>query len=194
MANGKIISIDGMGGDHAPRIVVEGLELFAQRRADLQFLLHGDEAQLKALLANAPTAAPRTTVRHTDKTISMDAKPAEAVRRGKGSSMWNAIEAVKNGEAIAAVSAGNTGALMGLATLVLRTLPGIDRPAIAAVLPTSKRPVVVLDLGANVDCSDDNLVQFAVMGEVFSRVILDVAKPRVALLNIGTEEDRKSVV
>ena len=120
MANGKIISIDGMGGDHAPRIVVEGLERFAQRRRDLNFLLHGNETQLAPLMAKAPTAAARTTIRHTDKMISMDAKPADAVRRGKGSSMWNAIESVKNGEAMAAVSAGNTGALMGQSMLILK--------------------------------------------------------------------------
>jgi glycerol-3-phosphate acyltransferase PlsX len=99
-----------------------------------------------------------------------------------------AIDAVKAGTAAAAVSAGNTGALMGMATVVLRTLPGIDRPAIAAILPTRRTPVITLDLGANVECTDDNLVQFAVMGEVFARVILSVPKPRVALLNIGTEE------
>lgn len=188
MANGKIISIDGMGGDHAPRIVVEGLELFAQRRADLQFLLHGDEAQLKALLANAPTAAPRTTVRHTDKTISMDAKPAEAVRRGKGSSMWNAIEAVKNGEAIAAVSAGNTGALMGQAMMILRKVDGLERPALAASLPSRVGPVAMLDLGADIAATAEQLVEFAIMGQAFARVVNGVANPRVALLNIGSEE------
>src|SRR5690348_5546464 len=109
MADRKVISIDGMGGDHAPGIVVDGLERFAKSRPDLHFLLHGDEAKLKPLLANAPTAASRTTIAHTDKFIAMDAKPGQAVRRGKGSSMWNAIESVKNGDAIAAVSAGNTG-------------------------------------------------------------------------------------
>ena len=188
MANGKIISIDGMGGDHAPRIVVEGLERFAQRRSDLQFLLHGDEAQLKALLASAPTAAPRTTIRHTDKMISMDAKPAEAVRRGKGSSMWNAIEAVKNGEAIAAVSAGNTGALMGQSMLILKKAEGVERPALAASLPSRVGPVAMLDLGADIAATAEQLVEFAIMGQAFARVVNGVANPRVALLNIGSEE------
>ena len=106
MGDRKVISIDGMGGDNAPGIVVEGLERFAKTRGDLHFLLHGDEAKLKPLLASAPTASPRTEIRHTPTSIAMDAKPGHAVRRGKGSSMWNAIESVKNGEAIAAVSAG----------------------------------------------------------------------------------------
>lgn len=188
MANGKIISIDGMGGDHAPRIVVEGLERFAQRRADLQFLLHGDEAQLKALLANAPTAAQRTTIRHTDKMISMDAKPADAVRRGKGSSMWNAIEAVKNGEAIAAVSAGNTGALMGQAMMILKKAEGVERPALAASWPTRNGVCAMLDLGADIAATAEQLVEFAIMGQAFARVVNGVANPRVALLNIGSEE------
>ena len=188
MANGKIISIDGMGGDHAPRIVVEGLERFAQRRADLQFLLHGDETQLKALLASAPAAASRTTIRHTDKMISMDAKPADAVRRGKGSSMWNAIEAVKNGEAIAAVSAGNTGALMGQSMLILKKAEGVERPALAASWPTRNGVCAMLDLGADIAATAEQLVEFAIMGQAFARVVNGVANPRVALLNIGSEE------
>ena len=188
MANGKIISIDGMGGDHAPRIVVEGLERFAQRRGDLQFLLHGDEAQLKPLMAKAPTAAPRTAIRHTEKFIAMDAKPADAVRRGKGSSMWNAIEAVKNGEAIAAVSAGNTGALMGQAMFILKRAEGVERPALAGSWPTRAGPCAMLDLGADIAATAEQLVEFAIMGQAFARVVNGVANPRVALLNIGSEE------
>ena len=188
MANGKIISIDGMGGDHAPRIVVEGLELFAQRRADLQFLLHGDETKLKPLMAKAPAAAQRTTIRHTDKSIAMDAKPADAVRRGKGSSMWNAIEAVKNGEAVAAVSAGNTGALMGQAMFILKRAEGVERPALAGSWPTRAGPCAMLDLGADIAATAEQLVEFAIMGQAFARVVNGVAQPRVALLNIGSEE------
>jgi glycerol-3-phosphate acyltransferase PlsX len=112
MADRKIISIDGMGGDHAPRIVVEGLERFAKAHPGFSYLLHGDEAELKPLLEKAPTAAPHSTIRHTDKRVAMDAKPSQMLRQGKGTSMWNAIESVKAGEAVAAVSAGNTGALM----------------------------------------------------------------------------------
>ena len=188
MANGKIISIDGMGGDHAPRIVVEGLERFAQRRRDLNFLLHGDETQLAPLMAKAPTAAARTTIRHTDKMISMDAKPADAVRRGKGSSMWNAIESVKNGEAMAAVSAGNTGALMGQSMLILKKAEGVERPALAASWPTRTGVCAMLDLGADIAATAEQLVEFAIMGQAFARVVNGVANPRVALLNIGSEE------
>ncbi len=188
MADRKIISIDGMGGDNAPGVVIEGLELFAQRRADLHFMLHGDEAQLKALLAKAPSAAPRTEIRHTDKKIAMDAKPSEAMRRGKGSSMWNAIEAVKNGEAMAAVSAGNTGALMAQAMFILRKVDGVERPALAASWPTRSGPCAMLDLGADIAATAEQLVEFAIMGQAFSRVVNGVANPRVALLNIGTEE------
>jgi len=188
MANGKIISIDGMGGDHAPRIVVEGLERFAQRRGDLQFLLHGDETKLTPLMAKAPMAAARTTIRHTEKFIAMDAKPAEAVRRGKGSSMWNAIEAVKNGEAIAAVSAGNTGALMGQSMLILKKAEGVERPALAASWPTRTGVCAMLDLGADIAATAEQLVEFAIMGQAFARVVNGVANPRVGLLNIGSEE------
>ena len=188
MANGKIISIDGMGGDHAPRIVVEGLERFAQRRRDLNFLLHGNETQLAPLMAKAPTAAARTTIRHTDKMISMDAKPADAVRRGKGSSMWNAIESVKNGEAMAAVSAGNTGALMGQSMLILKKAEGVERPALAASWPTRTGVCAMLDLGADIAATAEQLVEFAIMGQAFARVVNGVANPRVALLNIGSED------
>ena len=138
MADRKIISIDGMGGDNAPRIVVEGMERIAQSHPHLDFLVHGDEAQLKALLTRAPTAAPRVTIRHTDKSVAMDAKPSQMLRQGKGTSMWNAIEAVKSGEAVAAVSAGNTGALMALSMFILRKVEGVHRPALVGSWPTRK--------------------------------------------------------
>jgi len=188
MADRKIISIDGMGGDHAPGIVVEGLERFAQRRADLHFLLHGDEAKLKPLLALAPTAAPRTEIRHTEKNIAMDDKPAQMLRRGKGSSMWNAIEAVKSGEAIAAVSAGNTGALMALSMFILRKVEGIHRPALVASWPTRTGVCAVLDLGADIAADAEQLVDFAIMGVAFARAVNGIPNPKVALLNIGSEE------
>lgn len=183
-----VIALDGMGGDAAPGIVVDGAAIVLKEHPDLRFLMFGDEARIRPLLEASPAVAAQIELRHTPDAVAADAKPSTAVRQGRRSSMRLAIDAVKDGSAAAAVSAGNTGALMGMATLVLRTLPGIDRPAIAAILPTRKQPVVVLDLGANVECTDDNLVQFAVMGEVFARVILAVTKPRVALLNIGTEE------
>ncbi len=182
------IALDGMGGDAAPGIVVDGAERALSGHPDLSFILYGDEARLRPLLAAHPRLAARCVLRHTPDSVATDAKPSLALRQGRNSSMRLAINAVKAGEAAAAVSAGNTGALMAMAKFVLKTLPGIDRPAIASVMPARRRRVVILVLGANVDCGAENLFQFAVMGEVFARVMLDVAKPRVALLNIGTEE------
>ena len=183
-----VIALDGMGGDAAPGIVIDGAGMALREQPDLRFLLFGDRARLDPLLAGDGNLAGRVELVHTPDSVASDAKPSQAVRQGRNTSMRLAVDAVKSGAAAAAISAGNTGALMGMATLVLRTLPGIDRPAIAAVLPTRKKPVVVLDLGANVVCTDDNLLQFGVMGEVFSRVVLGVTKPRVALLTLGTEE------
>jgi glycerol-3-phosphate acyltransferase PlsX len=188
MADVKFISIDGMGGDHAPRIVVEGLEHFAQSHPDLRFLIHGDEAQLKPLLEKAPTAAPRVTIRHTEKSVAMDAKPSQMLRQGKGTSMWNAIEAVKSGEAIAAVSAGNTGALMALSMFILRKVEGVHRPALVASWPTRKGVTAMLDLGADIAADAEQLVEFAIMGVAFARAVNGVQNPKVALLNIGEEE------
>ena len=188
MADRKIISIDGMGGDNAPRIVVEGLEVIAKTHPNLDFLLHGNEARLKELLARAPTAAPRTTIRHTDKEVAMDAKPSQMLRQGKGTSMWNTIEAVKAGEAVAAVSAGNTGALMALSMFILRKVEGVHRPALVGSWPTRKGVCAMLDLGADIAADAEQLVEFAIMGAAFSRAVHGVQNPRVAILNIGEEE------
>ena len=188
MADRKVISIDGMGGDNAPRIVVEGMEIIARSHPHLDFLVHGDEAQLKALLSKAPTAAPRVTIRHTDKQVAMDAKPSQMLRQGKGTSMWNAIESVKAGEAVAAVSAGNTGALMALSMFILRKVEGVHRPALVGSWPTRKGVCAVLDLGADIAADAEQLVEFAIMGAAFSRAVHGVQNPRVALLNIGEEE------
>lgn len=188
MTERKIISVDGMGGDHAPRIVVEGLERFARSRPDCGFLLHGDEAQLQSLLAAAPTAASRTEVRHTATFVSMDAKPGQMLRRGKGTSMWNAIEAVKSGEAIAAVSAGNTGALMALSMFILRTAEGVHRPALVGTWPTRTGVSAVLDLGADIAADAEQLVEFAIMGAAFARAVHRKDNPSVGLLNIGSED------
>lgn len=188
MADRKVISIDGMGGDNAPGIVVEGLERFARAHPDVHFLLHGDEARLKPLLAKAPTASRRTEIRHTALSVSMDAKPGQAVRRGKGSSMWNAIESVKNGEAIAAVSAGNTGVLMGMSLLILRTIEGLRRPALVAGWPTRKGVSAVLDLGADIDADAEQLVEFAIMGQAYFKAVHHKEDPSIGLLNIGSEE------
>ena len=182
------IALDAMGGDAAPAIVVEGAALALQQQPDLAFILFGDAQRLEPLLASQPQLRQSAAVRHTPDAVAGDAKPSTALRQGRNSSMRLAINAVKEGEAAAAVSAGNTGALMAMAKVVLKTLPGIDRPAMASVMPSQRRPVVVLDLGANIECGAEHLFQFAVMGEVYARVMLGVAKPRVALLNVGTEE------
>ena len=182
------IGLDAMGGDAAPGIVVAGASLALDREPDLRFLLFGDVARMKPLLADQERLRGRIGLRNTPDVVAGDAKPSLALRQGRNSSMRLAVNAVKEGEAAAAVSAGNTGALMAMAKFVLKTLPGIDRPAMASVMPARQRPVVVLDLGANVDCGAAHLFQFAVMGEVYARVMLGVAKPRVGLLNVGTEE------
>lgn len=182
------IALDGMGGDKAPGIVVEGAALAVRQAPDLRFLLFGDLAQLQGQVARHPALLAAATLHHTPDAVAGDAKPSVALRQGRNTSMRLAINAVKDGRATAAVSAGNTGALMAMAKVVLKTLPGIDRPAMASVMPARLRPVVMLDLGANVDCTAEELFQFAVMGEVYARVILGVTKPLVGLLNVGTEE------
>jgi glycerol-3-phosphate acyltransferase PlsX len=182
------LSIDAMGGDNAPLAIVEGVDLFAKSSPGTRFLLHGDNAELEPLLKRFKHARASSDIFHADHAIAMDAKPSQAVRRGKGSSMWNAIEAVKRGEADAAVSAGNTGALMAMAKLVLRTVQGVHRPAIAASWPTPKGMTVVLDVGANIEADAEQLVEFAIMGEAFARAVHGKSRPSVGLLNIGSED------
>ncbi len=183
-----VIALDVMGGDHAPGVVIDGAARALRERPGLRFLLFGDAARVEPLLARHPALAQASELRHTDHFVAADVRPSMALRQGRRSSMRLAIDAVKTGEARAAVSAGNTGALMAMGKVVLRTLEGIDRPAIATTLPTRRDPVVMLDLGANVECSPQHLFQFAVMGEVYARTVLGITRPRVALLNIGTEE------
>lgn len=177
-----------MGGDHAPDIVVKGAALARERLPNAYFLIYGDEARLKPLVERESILKDCVEIRHTDKAISNEEKPSVALRTGKQSSMRLAIDAVRDGEADCVVSAGNTGALMALAMFSLRTLPGIDRPAISSFFPTMHGESCMLDLGANVECDANNLVQFAVMGEVFARTVLGLEKPTVGLLNIGSEE------
>jgi glycerol-3-phosphate acyltransferase PlsX len=160
-----------------------------ERRQDLRFHFFGDEAAIAAELARHPALAPVSEIVHCPDVISAEDKPTQAIRRAKTTSMGRAIAAVKAGDSDAAVSAGNTGALMAMAKLALRTMKGIDRPALAALLPTlGENDLVMLDLGANTESDARNLVQFAVMGAAYSRVVLDLERPRVQLLNIGTEE------
>src|SRR5918996_1812543 len=182
------IALDAMGGDHAPQVVIAGADMARERHPELRFLLFGEQDAIAPLLAARKRLAERCTVEHTPDRVGPDTKPSQALRQGRNTSMRLAVDAVKDGRASAAVSAGNTGALMALSKFVLKTLPGIDRPAIASLMPTRRSQTVFLDLGANAEVDAENLVQFAVMGEVYARAVLGVAKPTVGLLNIGTEE------
>jgi glycerol-3-phosphate acyltransferase PlsX len=182
------LAIDAMGGDNAPDIVLDGLELAAERHPQARFLLVGDEARIGAMLARRPRAAKACMLRHAPGVISAEMKPTAALRQGRNSSMRLAIDAVASGEASGVVSAGNTGALMALAKIVVKTLPEIDRPALAAITPSARGDVVMLDLGANVQCDARNLVEFAVMGDTFARAVLGLTAPSFGLLNVGSEE------
>ncbi|MGE0045833.1 MAG: phosphate acyltransferase PlsX [Hyphomonadaceae bacterium] len=192
MADGLVLSIDGMGGDGAPEIVVEGLEIAAQRLPGVRFLLHGDEAALRTLVARHPRLAPIVELRPAEAApIGMQVKPSQALRQGKGSSLWNAIQSVADGEANAVVSAGNTGAYMAIAMFRLRTMQGVHRPALAARWPSAKGTyVVMLDVGANVSADGEQLVEFAIMGEAFQRAVSGLEKPSVGLLNVGAEDQK----
>ena len=177
MSASLAISLDAMGGDNAPEMVIRGADIARQRFPNAHFLFFGDEQRLKPMIDRLPGLSAVSTVRHAETEVKMDDKPSQALRAGRKSSMRLAIDAVRDGEAAAIVSAGNTGALMAMAKFVLQTLPGIDRPAIASFFPTMRGESVMLDLGANVECDADNLVQFAVMGSVFARTVLGVREP-----------------
>jgi glycerol-3-phosphate acyltransferase PlsX len=177
-----------MGGDHAPRAVLRGANIARKRFPNVGFLIVGNEARLAPFLKRLPKLRRISTVLHTADVVSNDEKPAAALRSGRNSSMRLAVDAVKDNRAIGVVSGGNTGALMAMAKVVLRTLPGIDRPAMASFFPTMKGESVMLDLGANLECTAENLVQFAVMGEQFARAVLGLPLPTVGLLNVGSEE------
>ena len=183
------IAVDAMGGDEGVRVMVEGAALARRRHDRFKFLLVGDEARIARALDNHPNLAGASEILHCDDVVGGDEKPTQALRRARSTSMGLAVNAVKRGDAGAAVSAGNTGALMAMSKLALRTLPGIDRPALAALLPTlGDNDVIMLDLGANTEADARNLVQFAIMGAAYSRIVTGAAAPRVRLLNIGTEE------
>jgi glycerol-3-phosphate acyltransferase PlsX len=183
-----VLSIDAMGGDAAPAMAVDGCELASERFPFVEFLLYGDEPRLAPLVAQTRYLKSRARIVHTPEIVTGDMKPSVALRAGRKSSMRLAIDAVKDGEAAGVVSAGNTGAMMAMAKIALRMVPGIDRPAIASLFPTTRGESVMLDLGANVECDANNLVQFALMGEVFARTVLGLTQPSVGLLNVGSEE------
>ncbi len=190
MTRALTVSIDAMGGDAGPGIVVAALLKTTQRHSGVHFLLHGDEAELNPLVARHPRLKDRVSIRHAPGRVSMEDKPSHVLRRGKDTSMWRAIDSVKQGEAQVAVSAGNTGALMAVSMFGLGIIDGISRPAIATIWPTLKAQTVVLDCGANVTATDEQLVDFAVMGAAFAQVILGLSTPTVGLLNVGSEEQK----
>jgi glycerol-3-phosphate acyltransferase PlsX len=184
-----VISIDAMGGDHGPSVVIPAVALaLSTLPQTVRVLLHGDEAVLAPEVARRPALAARAEVRHAERVIGNDEKPAQALRRGKGTSMWNAVEAIREGKATAALSAGNTGALMAISKLLLRMSADLDRPALVASLPNPRGFTTFLDVGANVDCDAERLIEFAIMGEAFHRAAHGVASPTVGLLNVGSEE------
>lgn len=183
------ISLDCMGGDRAPQIVIEGAEIVSAANQKIHFLLFGNSKKITPILNNCPNLRANSTIFHTEDFISAEEKPSVALRKGVKSSMRLAINAVKNGDADVVISAGNTGALMAISKIVLRPLPSIDRPAIVTSIPNQKKKAtVLLDMGANVECNSEVLFQFAVMGEVFARAVLKIPKPSIGLLNIGSEE------
>ncbi len=183
------IALDAMGGDHGPSVVIPGADLALQRHPQLEVILFGDAAQIEPLLDKHPRVKAASRLVHTSVAVRMDDKPSAALRQGRrNSSMWLAIDAVKKGEANAAVSAGNTGALMVMSKLNLRMMAGIDRPAIACQWPTLRGDAIVLDVGASIGADADHLVHLAAMGSAMARVLLHIENPTVGLLNIGVEE------
>lgn len=183
------ISVDAMGGDNGPRIVVHGASLALKERRNISYIFHGRSEALEPLLEEFPDLKSVSEIRHCDNVIEMDDKPSQALRKGRGkSSMWFAMQSVKDGEADVAVSCGNTGALMAMATFCLGMMPDIDRPAIAALWPTLRSDIVVLDVGATIGTSAKQLVDFSILGTALARALFDQETPTVGLLNVGVEE------
>jgi glycerol-3-phosphate acyltransferase PlsX len=187
-----VLSIDAMGGDRGPGVVVAGLAKSAAKNDKLRFILHGDRPELERLIARRRGLMERCELRHAEGVVTMDAKPSHVMRNGKGTSMWSCIEAVRAGEAQVAVSCGNTGALMALSMVRLRKIEGVNRPAIACLWP-SRSPQgfnVMLDVGADIRADAEDLLQYALMGASYARNGLDLERPRIGLLNVGTEEHK----
>ncbi len=188
------IAIDAMGGDNAPKSVIAGLSISAVRNPGVEYLVYGDKNKLMPLLKNRDRLKDIVKVVHVEDWIRADEKASKSLRRAKTTSMGLAIAAVANGEAGAIVSAGNSGALLAMSIFGLRKLSGISRPALAAVMPTISGEIVALDLGANIDCSSQNLIDFSVMGIVFAKNVLGKPNPRLAFLNVGEEENKGSTI
>ena len=187
-----VLSIDAMGGDHGPSAIVAGLERAVANTPEMRFLVHGPEDELRALIAKRRGLSDHCDIRHADGAVSMSDKPSQVMRTGKGTSMWSAIDAVREGEAEVCVSCGNTGALMAISMLRLRKLPGVDRPAIAILWPSRSEAgfTVMLDVGADVKADPSDLVAYAFMGTSYARNGLKLDRPRLGLLNVGTEENK----
>lgn len=183
------ISVDVMGGDFGPEVVLPGLELVLKRRPETRFMLYGKEQAVVPLLDRFPSVRDASTFTHCEISVSMDDKPSKALRNGRWkSSMWKAIEAVKNGESDGCISAGNTGALMAMSRFCLRTMATIERPALAAIWPTTRSESVVLDVGATIGADAQQLIDFSILGSAMARALFDVERPTVGLLNVGVEE------
>lgn len=188
MPQTQTIALDAMGGDFGPEVIVPGAAAALGKIEGAKFLFFGDEAKIAPLLDKHAALKNVSRIVHTDKKIAGSDKPSTAIRNSKDTSMRLAIESVRDGQADSVVSAGNTGALMALSKMILKTLPGIERPAIASIFPTMVRPTVMLDLGANLECDANVLVQFAVLGAVYAHVVMNIEAPSVGLLNVGTED------
>ena len=187
-----VLSIDAMGGDRGPDVVLSGLNKALWANPRLRFLIFGNAAELEPLVKKRPLLRERAEIRHAEGVVTMDSKPSHVMRHGKNTSMWAAIDAVRDGEAQACVSCGNTGALMALSMIRLRKLPGVNRPAIACLWP-SRNPGgfnVMLDVGADIRAEAEDLVQYAIMGAFYAQIALELERPRIGLLNVGTEEHK----
>ncbi|ESR23278.1 phosphate acyltransferase PlsX [Lutibaculum baratangense] len=189
MSRNVRISVDAMGGDHGPTVVIPGAAMLRERYPDSSFVFFGDRAQIEPVLSRHAELKAVSEVAHTDVAVAMDAKPSQALRQGRRtSSMWLALEAVRDGRCDFAVSAGNTGALMAMSKFCLKMMPGIERPAIAAIWPTLRGESIVLDVGATIGATPAQLVDFAVMGGAMARALFGLERPTVGLLNVGVEE------
>ena len=188
MTDDLVVAIDAMGNDLGPQVIIDGLEIARSRNTRIGFLLFGDEEQLRPLLCEKSNLSACTVLYHTEDVVKMGDKPSSALRRARNSSMWKAIAAVKKGEAKAVISGGNTGALMAISAGQLKFLSCIERPAIAIIWPTLRAESVVLDVGANLEANDRELVDFAILGAEFARAVLGIKHPIVGLLNIGSEK------
>jgi glycerol-3-phosphate acyltransferase PlsX len=185
-----VLSIDAMGGDRGPSAIVDGMAKSAKKNPGLRFIVHGDKPELESLIARKQPLAGRCDIRHAAGIVTMDDKPSQVMRSGKDTSMWSAIESVRNREASVAVSCGNTGALMAISMVRLRKIEGVNRPAIACLWP-SRNPHgfnIMLDVGADIRADETELLHFALMGASYARNGMGLHRPRVGLLNVGTEE------